>query len=180
MVEWVTWPSRFAARPWASVVTVPVAALALYFVVPVDADRAPLGVVAGVVVGVLSLVAVVVAVVREVRGARRLSGWHLVLALEVALLVFSFVYYLVASSDPAQFAGLRTRLDALYFSTATAATVGYGDVHPVGQLARGVVTLHMVFNIVFIAAVVNLAKDRMTERRATGHGRDQGDPPDRT
>ena len=145
----------------------PVAVLAIYFVVPVDADRAPVGVLAGVLLSVVALVGVVMMVFTEVRSAqRRLTGWQLVLALEIALVVFSFTYYVVASNDPEQFADLSTRLDAVYFSTATAATVGYGDVHPVGQLARGLVTGQMVFNIVFIAAVVNLARERMSERRA--------------
>jgi hypothetical protein len=172
------WGRRLETRPWTRVVTVLVAVLAIYFVVPVDAERAPLGVLAGVVISIVALVMVVAAVAREVRGARRLSGWHLLLALEVALVVFSFVYYFVATRHPGEFAGLSTRLDALYFSTATAATVGYGDVHPVGQEARGLVTLHMIFNIVFIAAVVNLAKARMSERRAAAQ--DRVEPPDGT
>lgn len=170
------WPTvRFVSRPpWVKVVTVPIAVLAVYFVVPVDAERAPVGVVAGVLLSLAALAGVVIVVFTEIHGAqRRLTGWHLVLALEIALVVFAFTYYMVASNNPEQFVGIRTRLDAMYFSTATAATVGYGDVHPTGQLARGVVTLHMVFNIVFIAAVVNLAKERMNERRAGAH-----EPPD--
>lgn len=155
------------SRPWVKVVTIPIAVLAVYFVVPVDAERAPVGVLTGVVVSVAALAGVVMVVFTEARSAqRRLTGWHLVLALEIALVVFSFSYYLVAINDPQQFAGLGTRLDAMYFATATAATVGYGDVHATGQVARALVTLHMVFNIVFIAAVVNLAKDRMSERRS--------------
>lgn len=152
------------------VVTVPIAVLALYFVVPVDAQRAPLGVLAGVVVSAVALAGVAYVVFTEARSARRrLTGWHLVLALEIALVVFSFTYYLIAIDDPHQFAGLDTRLDAMYFATTTVATVGYGDVHATGQLARAVVTLHMVFNLVFIAAVVNLARDRMSERRSAQH-----------
>ena len=96
-----------------------------------------------------------------------LPMWWVVLF--VLTVVFSFVYYLLADKDPEQFVGLVTRLDALYFATTTTATVGFGDVHAEGQFARGVVTAHMVFNIVFIAAVVNLAKERMTERRAALH-----------
>ena len=165
-------------RPWVKVVTVPIAVLAIYFVVPVDPERAPVGVLAGIVISAAALVGVVMVVFTEARGAqRRLTGWHLVLVLEIALVVFSFTYYLVASNDPAQFTGLSTRLDAMYFSTATAATVGFGDVHATGQVARGLVTLHMVFNLVFIAAVVNLAKDRMSERRAAAHGAPE-EPPD--
>ena len=167
----VKWPTvQFVHRPWVKVVTIPIAVLAIYFVVPVDAERAPVGVLAGVLLSVAALAGVVVAIFTEARGAqRRLTGWHLVLALEIALVVFSFTYYVVATNNPQQFVGLSTRLDAIYFSTATAATVGFGDVHATGQLARALVTLHMVFNIVFIAAVVNLARDRMSERRAAVH-----------
>jgi voltage-gated potassium channel len=158
------------SRPWVRIVTIPVAVLAIYFVVPVDTGRAPIGVLAGILISVAALVGVVMVVYIEARDARhRMTGWHLVLVLEIALMAFSFAYYLVASNAPGQFAGLVTRLDAMYFSTATAATVGYGDVHPIGQLARALVTLHMLFNIVFIAAVVNLARDRMSERRAAAH-----------
>jgi voltage-gated potassium channel len=157
-------------HPWLKVVLLPLAVLLVYFVVPVDSERAPVGVLLGVVLSIAALAGVVVVVATEARGAqRRLSGWHLVLVLEIVLVVFSFVYYLVADQDPQQFTGLVTRLDALYFSTTTTATVGFGDVHATGQLGRGVVTLHMVFNIVFIAAVVNLAKERMSERRAALH-----------
>jgi voltage-gated potassium channel len=157
-------------HPWLKVVLMPISVLVLYFVFPVDADRAPVGVLAGILLSVAALVTVVVIVASEARGAvSRMSGWHLVLVLEVVLVVFSFVYYLLADKDPAQFVGLATRLDALYFATTTTATVGFGDVHADGQLARGVVTAHMIFNIIFIAAVVNLAKERMTERRAALH-----------
>jgi hypothetical protein len=93
-----------------------------------------------------------------------------VLTLEVALVVFSFTYYVVATNDPHQFVGISTRLDALYFSTTTASTVGYGDVHPAGQVARTIVTLHMAFNLVFIAAVVNLGRDWMNKQRLAGAG----------
>lgn len=165
-------------HPWVKVVTMPIAVLVVYFVVPVDADRAPVGVLAGVIVSVAALAGVAKVVFTEARGARRrLTGWHLVLALEIALVVFSFTYYLVATNVPQQFAGLSTRLDAMYFSTATAATVGFGDVHATGQLARALVTIHMIFNIVFIAAVVNLVKDRMSERRSALR-EDAGVPPD--
>ena len=157
-------------HPWWKVVLLPVAVLVLYFVVPVDADRAPVGILAGVVIGVAALAAAVLIVASEARGAgRHRSGWHLVLVLEIVLVVFSFVYYMIADNNPDQFTGIATRLDALYFSTTTTATVGFGDVHATGQVSRGVVTGHMVFNIVFIAAVANLAKERMSERRAAQH-----------
>lgn len=169
---------RAVPPPWLQVVLLPLAVLVLYFVVPVDADHAPVGVLGGVLLSVGALGSVTAIVFTEARGAQhRLSGRHLVLVLEVVLVVFSFVYYLIAQ-HPDQFAGLSTRLDALYFSTTTTATVGFGDVHATGQAARGVVTLHMVFNLAFIGAVVNLARERMSERRAALR-LTQPEPPER-
>ena len=160
-------PTRAVPRPWVRVVVFPLAILVLYFVVPVDADRAPMGVLGGVLLSIGALGSVTAIVFTEVRGAQhRLSGRQLVLVLEVVLVVFSFVYYLISQQHPDQFVGLSTRLDALYFATTTTATVGFGDVSASGQTARGIVTLHMVFNLVFIGAVVNLARERMSERRA--------------
>lgn len=156
-------------RPAVRAVVMPVAILVLYFVVPVDAERAPIGVLLGVALGAAALVGVVAVVVAEARGARRLVGRHFIIALEISLVVFAFAYYVIATNDAGQFGGLSTRVDALYFATATAATVGYGDVHPTGQPARVLVTAHMIFNLVFIAGVVNLVRDRMSERRAALH-----------
>jgi hypothetical protein len=147
----------------------PAAILLFYFAVPVDTERAPVGVLLGLILSAAALVGVVAVVVAEARGARRLVGRHFIIALEVAVVVFAFAYYVIATNETGEFEGLGTRVDALYFSTATAATVGYGDVHPIGQGARVLVTVHMLFNLVFIAGVVNLVRDRMTERRAALH-----------
>lgn len=133
------------SRPRPNLVTVAVAVLAVYFVMPVDTARAPLGVVAGVAVSTVVLALVARIVFQELRGAqRRLAPWHLALALEMSLVVFAFAYYVVVVNAPAQFSGLSTRIDALYFATATTATVGFGDVHASGQVARALVTAHMV------------------------------------
>ncbi len=166
------------SRPWVKPVALPIAILAAYFVVPVDASRAPLGVLAGLIIGAVALTGVGAIVFSEARSAqRRLTAWHLVVMLEIALIVFSFTYYVVATNDLTEFVGIGTRLDALYFSTTTVSTVGFGDVHPTGQLARAIVTLHMAFNLVFVAAVINLGRDWMIQQRAAGSGR-TGKPPE--
>lgn len=145
----------------------PVGILLAYFLAPFNAGRAPIGVVAGIVLSVLAVGLVAVVIAREVRrGERRLTGYHLLVALEIVLVTFALLYYLLASSSPGQFVGLRTRLDGLYFATTTITTVGYGDVHPAGQLARGFVTVQLIFNLVFVAAFANLWRDRMAQARS--------------
>src|SRR5690349_16020015 len=50
--------------------------------------------------------------------------------------LFALAYYIMQTADPTQFESLETRTDALYYTVVTLGTVGYGDVHAVGQLAR--------------------------------------------
>ena len=90
--------------------------------------------------------------VRQGRAGRSVG----ILALMLILLVmsFSFTFYLVNRLDPAQVSGLGTRTDALYFTLSTMTTVGYGDVHAEGQLARVLVCGLIVFNIVVVASLV--------------------------
>lgn len=80
--------------------------------------------------------------------------------------IFSLGYYLLAVQQPEQFSGLSTRLDALYFSMTTMSTVGYGDIHAQGQLARLLVTVQLVFNLVFVASLVSLIQDQIRQRGA--------------
>ena len=62
---------------------------------------------------------------------------------------------------PSQIAGLHTRLDSLYFATTTLATVGTGDVHAAGQVARALVLVQMIFNVVFVATIAALLSARV-------------------
>jgi voltage-gated potassium channel Kch len=87
--------------------------------------------------------------------------------LYLSVLGFALGYYVLAQSTDHQFAGLHTRIDALYFTVVTAATVGYGDVHPTGQLARALVTGQIVFNLVFLGLLVSLMTTQLRERAAT-------------
>lgn len=79
-----------------------------------------------------------------------------VLTMMLVLLVVaaSLTFYLVDQLDHTQFTGLGTRTDALYFTLSTMTTVGYGDVHAEGQLARALVCALIVFNIAVVASLV--------------------------
>lgn len=145
----------------------PVAVLTFYFLVPVGASDAPVGTALGFVVGAVCLVAIAGTVFNEVRqAAKRLRPVHLLLAFELVLVIFSLGYYLLTVQQPEQFSGLSTRLDALYFSMTTMSTVGYGDIHAQGQLARLLVTVQLVFNLVFVASLVSLFQDQIRRRGA--------------
>ncbi|MEU0440532.1 MULTISPECIES: potassium channel family protein [unclassified Streptomyces] len=79
------------------------------------------------------------------------SGLLLPLLLCLSVLVFAGAYY-VLGRVAGEISGLSTRLDALYFTLVTLATIGYGDIVPQGQSARGVVIVQIVYTFVFVTA----------------------------
>jgi hypothetical protein len=96
----------------------------------------------------------------------------LVLLLVIVVPLFAAGYFAVEQGDPSQFAEMETKTDALYFTLSTLATVGFGDVHAQGQLARVLVTVQMAFDLVFVAALVTVLtsqlRARAAERRPSG------------
>lgn len=150
------------SRPWLSRIVLPIAVLTFYFLMPVGARDAPVGTALGLLVGLVSLVAVAGVVFNELRQAEKhLRPVHLLLAFELVLVIFSSAYYLLAMQRPGEFSGLNTRLDALYFSMTTMSTVGYGDITASGQIGRALVTVQLVFNLIFVAALVALVQDQI-------------------
>ena len=91
-----------------------------------------------------------------------------VLALVVFIVVplFALGYYALEQGDSAQFAEMSTKTDALYFTVSTLGTVGFGDVHATGQLARGLVTFQIAFDLVFVAALVSVLTTQFRARAA--------------
>jgi hypothetical protein len=145
--------------------------LVAYFVLPVDPRLHTDTVlrVVGIMV-VLGLLAI---------GMTRLLRLHvedeqrrvdeLVLSIVVVVAVFAFAFYTLEYHNPGQVAGLHTRVDALYFTLTTLATIGYGDVHAVGQTARVLVAAQIVFDLVFVAAAASLLTHHL---RAKSSSRD--------
>jgi voltage-gated potassium channel len=62
---------------------------------------------------------------------------------------------------------LHTRTDALYFTLSTLTTIGFGDVHAVGQVARVLVIVQMIFDVVFVAAVAATLRGHLSSRIRT-------------
>ena len=143
-----------------------VAVLAAYFAVPVHRGQSPARVVAGTAVTLLGVAVVGLVTVREERlrhaGAPgRLTLLRLLLLLEIVMVLFSLAYYHLAVDTTGELTGIHTRIDALYFTVTIMTTVGFGDVHPVGQVSRALVTAHMAFDVVFIAAFAGLYRSSL-------------------
>jgi voltage-gated potassium channel len=79
----------------------------------------------------------------------------LIVLLSCVVLFFSWAN-VALSRIPGEFTELHTKIDSLYFSISTLATVGFGDVHADGQLARAAVTLQILFNLVFLGTAITM------------------------
>jgi voltage-gated potassium channel len=150
-------------RRWAHLGLILASVVAFYFVVPVSADLQR-NTLIRILVAILVLALMAAGVVRQLQRHlddtdRRVDG--LMVSITVVVVVFSLCFFTLEQRDPGQFDGLETRLDALYFTVATAATVGYGDVNAVGQVARAMVLVQMAFNVVFIGTAVALLSSRV-------------------
>jgi voltage-gated potassium channel len=161
----VTEPSQ--PRRLVGTVALIAAATAAYFVIPVPGrmHESSWAIMFSAGVIVLALL-ILLAIRRLLRAGEEARIRGLVLLLTVSVLFFSWADESVAAL-PDQFAELTNKTDALYFNVSTLATVGFGDVHPIGQLARAAVTLQIVFNLVFLGTAVSVISGYF-RRRALG------------
>lgn len=93
---------------------------------------------------------------RADQSERYLRIQWLLSALYGLVLTFALVYAELATRSPDQFVGISDRTDALYFSVTLVSTVGFGDIHAEATLAKLIVTLHMVFNLVYLGTALRL------------------------
>jgi voltage-gated potassium channel len=151
------------------------ALIVLYFLLPVDR---PLGVgtLVTLVVGVLVVVALIVWETRVILRSRHptLQGVQaLALIVPLFLLVFANVYFVLQNNQVASFSAPLTRTDALYFVVTVFATVGFGDIAPVSQAARILVTAQMIGDLLVLGIalrVILTAVERGRERAAGDPG----------
>lgn len=149
---------RLRRPAWLRQVLCAVGLLVIYYAVPVGT----LGLSSDTLVSVgLTLVGIGIlgwAITGQVRRQLAMDAGanlqSLVMLLELVVVFFAAAYFLLELSSPGQIADLKTRTDSLYFTLSTLTTVGFGDVHAVGQLARVLVIIQMIFDVVFVAAIV--------------------------
>ncbi|NUR25017.1 MAG: two pore domain potassium channel family protein [Catenulispora sp.] len=153
--------------------------LVAYFVVPVDLSGGAIAVGVRVVVTSIGVGAAAWLTLRQI--GRQLDGGDapllgLLLAIITSVLVFALVDFIIATTQPGQFDELNTRIDALYYALTTLATVGYGDVHATGQLARGLMCVQLVFNVAVIATAASVLGRGLAEkvRRRRSNQNDSG------
>ncbi|HEY9350198.1 MAG TPA: potassium channel family protein [Acidothermales bacterium] len=151
------------------------AAMVFYYFVPLPDERFSI---VGVLLFLAGLAALTFLVLVQVRRQLRAPENEsvrvnsLLVMLYLVIVFFSLAYVQIERMTPGEFAELETRTDALYFTVATLGTVGYGDVHPVGQMARIFATAQIVFDLVFVALLVSVFSNRVgrvvAARRVSG------------
>jgi hypothetical protein len=98
--------------------------------------------------------------------------------LSITIFAFALGYFILERSSPGEVSGLHTRLDSLYFTLVTIGTIGYGDIHPEGQAARAISCVQIIFNAIYIGALIRIilfqvgerAKERQVKPRGTTRG----------
>jgi hypothetical protein len=134
------------------------ALLVVYFALPLDGtfSTRTLAVLSS---GVLALGLIVAWQVRSILNARHpalRAVEAIVLVLPLFLLMFAATYVVLAGSDPEAFTEPLDRIDGLYFVVTVFATVGFGDISAVSTVARVLVTVQMVGDLVLIGLVLRL------------------------
>ncbi|PZH18042.1 metal transporter [Streptomyces sp. NTH33] len=76
--------------------------------------------------------------------------------LPLFLLLSATAYYLLDRAAPRSFSEPLTRTDSLYFTVATFATVGYGDITARSQTARVLTTLQMVGGLLLVGVAARV------------------------
>ena len=149
--------------------------LVAYYQAPLDR---PLTLTTGLLFAAV-LVLLAVALVVQVRGILGSATpllraiRTLVIGLPMLLVVFAAIYITIAGQQSGAFSEPLNRTDGLYFTVTTFATVGYGDITPVTQLARIVVTVQMVIGLVVVGLIakvvlgaVQVARERNSAARS--------------
>jgi voltage-gated potassium channel len=157
--------------------------LVLYYLLPLDHVK---NVPVTLAVGLVILLAVIAWQLRAIVRAKYPAVRAVVaLASTVPLfvLLFASVYFVMAQASPANF-GIHqlTRTDALYFTVTVFSTVGFGDITPLSQGARLVVTAQMMLDLlvlglgirVFVGAV-QLGRQQAPAVTGPGTPSQQGD-----
>lgn len=143
-----------------------------YYLLPLQApwgDAVTAGRLAGTVLSWVLLCFLLWAEARRSR-QRQQREYHrvqqLLTVLYLLVLGFALVYIVTATVSPEQFSGMANRSDALYFSVTIMGTVGFGDVHAAGTVARLMVTAQMLFNLIYLGTALRVLSAGITQPKA--------------
>jgi len=173
----VSGPEQVQPHWWRASLTA-LGMLVVYYAVPVRTDISTDRLVLSSLLTCLGVAILGWAIVVQLRrhvNHREENIPTLLMLLGLVAVVFALGYYVLAEHSQDQLTGVSTRTDALYFTVATLTTVGYGDVHATGQIARSLVTLQLLFDVVFVGALVSTVVRTLRSRAAAPREEDVHD-----
>ena len=145
--------------------------MAVYFLLPLD-HTFDSETVIGLNLGVLALFAIVGWQVRKITRSdyptiRAVEALALIIPLYV--LLFATLYFLMNHANGSTFGSPVSRVDAMYFSATVFTTVGFGDITAKTEVARVLVTIQMMLDLVIIGLVARLVINaiKIGQRRNT-------------
>src|SRR5512135_353472 len=147
--------------------------IVLYYLLPLD-RALDAGAITVLVFGLLALTGLVGWQIRAILRAdypalRAVEG--LATTIPLFLLLFAAVYFIMAHAQSAAFTQPLSRTDALYFTVTVFATVGFGDITATTQLARVVVTVQMVADLLVLGVLLKVVVGAVRtgqQRQTTG------------
>jgi voltage-gated potassium channel len=156
--------------------------IALYFLLPLS-ERSNVRTVTELIGAIVLLAAIVAWQVRAILRSDHPTAVAieaLAVAVPLYMTLFAAAYFLLAKGSSAEFGQHLSRTTALYFSVTVFATVGFGDITAKTDVARLLVTVQMIANLVFVGLgvriLVGATRFRLSSRPNTGGG---GQPPGR-
>jgi voltage-gated potassium channel len=146
-------PSRLVIAAMARVLLVVAITLLAYFLLPIEGKGAATAAALVAGVGIAIILTVFARQISRVSRSRRpvLAALEsLVLVFGLFLCLFALLYVSISESDPAAFTQDVDKVAGIYFATTVLTTVGFGDISPVSDTARVLVTVQMVLGMVLI------------------------------
>lgn len=148
----------------------------VYALLPLDRvfDDAALGWLVLALVGFTAVVVLQVRAVARSEVPRLRAIETLMVTLPMLILIFAAVYVVLEHNRSGSFTQPMDRIDSAYFALTVFATVGFGDIAPVTTVARVIVMLQMVVNLLAIGVIAKIivgAVQVSVQRRSA-------DPPD--
>jgi len=156
----ITWSLLRAAGSTVVLVT-------LYYLLPMD--HASTGTAATILVcGLLLFIGLVAFQVRSILrspfpGLRAVEA--LAISVPLFMLLFASVYVVMADLSTSSFGEHLTHTDGLYFAVTVFSTVGFGDITAKSQVARVVVMVQMIADLLVLGLGIRIVLGAVTRGR---------------